>query len=83
MQQGEGSMSLGEYLVWLAEDAEHLREFLKNPERSMKKKGVPVEDRDLVLNRDLEAIHVKTREQLGGETVAFIVYTGNWPIVHW
>jgi hypothetical protein len=82
MHDGEGTTSLGAYLISLGEDVERLKEFLQNPERAMRDAGVSLSDRDLVLRGEVEEIHRTVREQLAGEKVAYIVHPGNWPIVH-
>jgi adenylate kinase family enzyme len=82
MNEGEGTTALGEYLLQLGEDTDRLKEFLKNPERAMRDAGVSLSDRDLVLRGEVEEIQRTVREQLAGERVAYIVYPGNWPIVH-
>jgi hypothetical protein len=80
--KGEGKMTLGEFLDWLT-DANHLKKFLKNPERTMTQQGLSEEDRNLV--RDGGAfdakLHDEGRDDLA-ESVLYIVHPGNPPIVH-
>jgi hypothetical protein len=79
MQQGEGNMNLGEYLVWLGQSSENLKKHLRNPGRTMRDQGVDAEDRALLLEGDPEAIHDRV-QALGLSGVAIIV-CGNWPII--
>jgi len=82
--KGESNMTLGEFLDWLT-DANHLKRFLKNPERTMTQQGLSEEDRNVVLSGDGEAFDAKLldegRDDLA-ESVLYIVHPGNPPIVH-
>lgn len=82
--EGEGTMTLGEYLDWLT-DPKHLKKFLKNPERSMTDNGLSEEDRNLVLSGHAKAFREKLEEEGRrdiAESVLYIVHPGNPPIVH-
>jgi hypothetical protein len=83
MNDSDDTISLGDYLVRIAADSDELGYFLRNPERAMANAGVIEDDRDIVLRGNLEAISRTVVQQLGGTTVALIVYFPNWPIVHW
>lgn len=82
--KGEVKMTLGEFLDWLT-DANHLKKFLKNPERTMSQQGLSEEDRNLVLSGDGVAfdarLHEEERDDLA-QSVLYIVHPGNPPIVH-
>ncbi len=82
--KGEDTMTLGEFLDWLT-DANHLKKFLKNPERAMTQQGLSEEDRNLVLSGHAQAFRTKLDEEGRrdlAESVLYIVHPGNPPIVH-
>jgi hypothetical protein len=78
-------MTLGEYMTWL-QDSNHLKQFLKNPERAMQKLNISQADRDLILGGDAEAFRDRLRQEPGWQEdandVLYIVHPGNPPIVH-
>jgi hypothetical protein len=74
-------MNLGDYLVKLGRDREELANFLKNPERAMSEAGVPSDQRDAIIQGDVEQVQQLVKTQREDATVAFIVHW-NWPIVH-
>ncbi len=82
--EGEGTMTLGEFLDWLTE-SRNLKKFLRNPERAMTQQGLSDDDKNLVLSGDAEAfrdtLRAEGRDDLA-ESALYIVHPGNPPIVH-
>ena len=59
-------MTLGDYLVKLGRDREELATFLKNPERAMSEAGVPSDQRDAIIQGDVEQVQQLVRDPTPG-----------------
>jgi hypothetical protein len=81
MNEGEGTVSIGQYLTQLSSHPELVEAFHENPERAMKAAGLSEEHRDLILKRRMKEIIQAVQEEFGDATVAYIVFPHNWPIV--
>ena len=79
-------MSLGEFLTWLQEP-NHLKQFLKNPERSMQRQGLAEDDRNLILSGNADEFRSRLEKEAEWDAeraadVLYIVHPGNPLIVH-
>ncbi len=79
MNEEEGSISIGQYVVQVSQDPERARAFRENPERAMSAAGLSEEDRDLILSGNTERVRRAIYEEFGEDAkVTFMVWT--WPI---
>jgi hypothetical protein len=66
-------ITLGQYLIGLAENPDLVAAFRANPERAMDGAQLSEEDRDLILTHDIEAVRRKLAEEFGGTTLAVMI----------